>query len=114
MKSHPCLSNELLQKDTIIMIYFCFHYKFESSLHRIRFSDQFTVNKRDADCFEHLHEGNTKTSVNISVSHAQPQFFYDFYRREGRSDGILIKWDRDADVLVTRFPPPHFGREESC
>ena len=39
------------------------------------------------------------------------RFFDAFYRREGRSDGILIEWDRDVDVLVTLFPLPHFGRE---
>ena len=31
VKSHPCLSNEWLHKHTIIMIYYCFHYKFESN-----------------------------------------------------------------------------------
>ena len=34
--------------------------------HRIKCSDQFRVNKRDTDCFEHLHEENTKPSVNVS------------------------------------------------
>ena len=33
-------------------------------------SDQFGVNKQDTDCFEHLHKGNTKPSVNVSVLHA--------------------------------------------
>ena len=37
------------------------------------------------------------------------RIFYGFYRREGRSDGILIEWDRDVDVLVTLFPPPHIS-----
>ena len=43
---------------------YCVHYKFESKV------DQFRVNKQDADCFEHLHEENTKPLVNVSVSHA--------------------------------------------
>ena len=178
--------------------------------HRIKCSDQFTVNKRDTGCSEHLHGRNTKTSVNESVLHARPQAFFmvftegrggkknfiapfygwgstaprlqpfrggsllfttkfpeisgthfidlgrmkgwvDFeatqwsvvlntgpldwqscaltitpllhktndgilieWARDGRSDGILIEWDRDIDVLVTVFPPSHFGREECC
>ena len=32
----------------------------------------------------------------------------------GRSDGTLIEWGRNVDVLVAVFPPPHFGREEYC
>ena len=66
----------------------------------------FKVNKVIEYCFEHLHEKNAKPSISVSVSHAQPQFCYGFYRREGRSDGTLIKWDRNVDVLVTVFPPP--------
>ena len=31
--------------------------------HWIKCPDQFTINKRDNDCFEHLHEENTKLSV---------------------------------------------------
>ena len=42
------------------------------------------------------------------------RFLYGFYRREERSDEILIEWDRDVDILVTVFLPPHFGREEFC
>ena len=38
--------------------------------HRIKCSDQFKVNKRDTDCFEHLHDENTKPSVNVSVAQA--------------------------------------------
>ena len=34
--------------------------------HQIKCSDQFIV-KRDTDCFEHLHQENTKLSVNGSV-----------------------------------------------
>ena len=30
----------------------------------------------------------------------RPQVFYDFYRGEERSDGTVIEWDRDVDVLV--------------
>ena len=93
---------------------------------RIKCSDQFRVNKRDTDCFEHLHEEDTKPSVNVSVSH-MPEFsyrhqdFYGFYRGELRSDGTLIEWERDFDVLVAISsppslppPPPHFCREECC
>ena len=29
----------------------------------------------------------------------RPQVFFGFYRWEKRSDGILIKWERDADDL---------------
>ena len=39
-------------------------------LHRIKCSGQFRISKRDTDCFEHLHQENTKPSVNESVSHA--------------------------------------------
>ena len=31
VKSHPCLSNEWLHRHTIIIMYHCFHYKFESN-----------------------------------------------------------------------------------
>ena len=53
--------------------------------HRIKCSDQFRVNKRDTDCFEHPHKENTKSLVNVSVSHMpeisyRPQNFYGFYR----------------------------------
>ena len=34
-----------------------------------------------------------------------------FTERRG-SDRTLIECGRDVDVLVTEFPPPHFGREE--
>ena len=33
----------------------------------------------------------------------RPQFFYGFFRREGRSDGsdgTVIEWDRDVDIVV--------------
>ena len=74
--------------------------------HQIKSSDQFTVNTQDTDCFEHLHEENAKSQTHV---------FYGFYwRRDRRSDGILIEWDRDVDVLETVFPPPNYGREECC
>ena len=38
--------------------------------HWIKCSDQFRVNKWDTDCFERLHEENTKLSVIVTVSHA--------------------------------------------
>ena len=66
--------------------------------HRIKCFHQFRISKRDTDCFEHLHEENTKLSANVSVSHAwiflSISGFYGFYRSEG--------WgrDRDVDVLV--------------
>ena len=76
--------------------------------HRIKCSDQFRVNKRDTDCFEHLHEENTKPSVNVSVSHAwisyRPQAFYGFHRGKGRNDGTLMKWEKNVDVFVA-IPP---------
>ena len=31
VKSHHCLSNEWLHKHTVKMMYYCFHYKFESN-----------------------------------------------------------------------------------
>ena len=43
--------------------------------HRIKCSDQFTVNKRDTDSFEHLHEKNTNPQVHVSVSHARSKVF---------------------------------------
>ena len=30
----------------------------------------------------------------------QPQVFYGFYRGEGSSDGTLIEWGRDVNILV--------------
>ena len=45
----------------------------------------------------------------------QHQSFDGFYRGEVRSDGTLIEWERDVDVLVAiYFLPPHFEREECC
>ena len=40
------------------------------------------------------------------------QVFYGLYRGEGRSDGTLIEWGRDADVLVT-VPSPLILVEKS-
>ena len=37
--------------------------------HQIKCSDQFRVNKRGIDCFEHMHKENTKPLVNVSVLH---------------------------------------------
>ena len=51
--------------------------------HRIKCSDQFIVNKRDTEYFEHLHEKNTKPSANVSFSQARSQTFYSLYRTEG-------------------------------
>ena len=51
--------------------------------HRIKCSDQFIVNKRDTEYFEHLHEKNTKPSANVSVLQARSQTFYSLYRTEG-------------------------------
>ena len=35
----------------------------------------------------------------------RPQVFYRFYRGEVRTDGTLIEWGRDVDVLVAiSFP----------
>ena len=42
------------------------------------------------------------------------RFSYGFFRREARSDGVLIERDRNVDVSVTVFPPLHFDREEYC
>ena len=76
-------------------------------------SNQFRVNKQDTDCFEHLFEENMKPLLNVKVprmfefSYRRP-VFYGLYRGEGRSDGTLIEWGRDVDVLVTVFPPPSF------
>ena len=64
------------------------------------------VIKRETECFEHLKGENTKPSVNV-VSHAwffyRPQVFYGFNRGEGRSDGNLIEWGKDVDVLAAVF-----------
>ena len=87
--------------------------------HRIKHSDQFRVNKRDTNCFEHLYVGKYK-ALNQFKCLACLNFlinlkdFYGFYRREGRSDGILIEWRRDVGVLVVVLPPPHSSREEVC
>ena len=66
--------------------------------------DQLRVDKRDTDCFKHMHEESTKLSVNVSTSHAwiflSTSVFYGCYRWERRSDGTLIEWERDNDVLV--------------
>ena len=53
--------------------------------HRIKCSDQFIVNKRDTEYFEHLHEKYLKPSGNVSVSQARSQIFYTLYRTEGRA-----------------------------
>ena len=53
--------------------------------HRIKCSEQFRVNKQDTDCFEHLHEENTKLTVNVFLLlefSYQPQVFMVF--TEGR------------------------------
>ena len=55
--------------------------------HQIKCSGQFTVNKRDTDCFEDLHEDNTKPSVKVSISYDRPQVFYGF--AEGR-EGVTV------------------------
>ena len=51
-----------------------------------------------------MHEENTKLSVNVSTSHAwiflSTTVFYGCYRWERRSDGTLIEWESDNDVLV--------------
>ena len=44
----------------------------------------------------------------------RPQVFYGFHRKEGKTDGTLIEWERNADVLVAISSPPHFVREECC
>ena len=78
--------------------------------HQIKCSDQFRVNKQDTDCFEHPYKENTKLSVNASVSY-MPEFsyrhqdFYGFYRGQVRSDGTLIEWERDVDVLAAISSP---------
>ena len=36
----------------------------------------------------------------------QPQVYYGFYREKGRSEGTLIEWGIDVDVLVAVLPPP--------
>ena len=33
----------------------------------------------------------------------EPQVFYCFYRGEWKSDGTLIEWERDVDVLLAIF-----------
>ena len=35
----------------------------------------------------------------------RPRVFYGFYKGEGRSDGTLIKWERDVDVLMAISSP---------
>ena len=86
--------------------------------HRIKCSEQLRVNKRDTDCFEHLHEENTKPLVNVSVLHAwiflSTSGFLRFYREEGRSDGTLIEWLRDVDVLVAIYFCDANASEKFC
>ena len=80
--------------------------------HRIKCSDQFRVNKQDIDCFEHLHEENTKPSVHRSVSHAwmflSTSGFLWFLQRgqEGLRNSNRM-WEGCWCYLL----PPHFGRE---
>ena len=68
--------------------------------HQVKCSDQFRVNKGDTDCFEHLHEENSKPSVSVSASHAW--FFlltsYGFY-------GFYLLWflQRVGDEGVTEL-----------
>ena len=53
----------MIHKHAAIMMYYCFHSKFESN--RKKCSDQFKVNKRDTDYFEHLYEESAKPMVNV-------------------------------------------------
>ena len=71
----------------------------------------------------HLHEENTKPSVNAEVPRmfefsGRPQIFYGFYKGEGRSDGTVVEWGRDgAGMLMFLwlcFLSPHYGTEECC
>ena len=93
---------------------YSFQYKFENNPTKIKCFDQFRVNKRDTDCFEHLYKESTNPSVNVKVScmfefSYQPQVFYSFYRWERRKDRTLIERGRDVDIVVPVFPPPSFG-----
>ena len=68
----------------------------------IKCSDQFRVNKRDTDCFELLHEENTKLQVNISVRmlefSCRLQFFFRVFTEE--SGGMTELLELDSDVLL--------------
>ena len=92
MKSHPCLWNEWLHRHTVITMYHCFHYKIWKQLLRIKSSNQF----RDTEILTVLRIG-TRSTVEFSY---RPQVFNGFYRGEGRSEGTLVEWERDIDVLV--------------
>ena len=49
----------------------------------------------------------------MKVSHMLNfRFFYGFYKREGKSDRVLIESDRDVNVLMTVFSHSHLGREK--
>ena len=84
--------------------------------HRIKRSDQFRVNEQYTNCFEHLHEENTKPLVSVAVSYAwiflSNSGFLWFLRGEGRIDGTLIWIEGGMVMFFWLFPPPHFGREE--
>ena len=74
MTSQACNKNEILLLLQIL-----------KKTHRIKCFDQFIVNKRDTEYFEHLHEKNTKLSANVSVSQARSQIFIAYTeRREER------------------------------
>ena len=90
---------------------------------QINCSDQFRVNKRDTECFEILHEENTKPSVNISVSHAWSFFstsgFLCFLQRggEGKRGEEWRNSHRMREGFWSScdyFLPYHFCREEFC
>ena len=116
VKSHPCLSNEWLQKHTIIM-YYCFHYKFESNNteQSVLTSSELT-NEMLTVLFWASIWGKYKALGQLSVSHSWIFLsiwgFYGFCRGERKSDGTLIEWERDVNVLVAISFPHHLGREE--
>ena len=62
-----------------------------------------------SDCSA-LHGVNPNLKKNVGVSHMPESSYrhkdlYGFYRGEVSSDGTLIEWERDVDVLVAISSP---------
>ena len=69
-----------------------------------------------SDCFEHLHEENTKPLVNLSVLHAWifslTSGFLWFSQRGGEEWRNSNRMGEGCWCSIDYFLPPYFGREE--
>ena len=107
LASHPCLSNEWLHKHTIIMMYYCLHYKFESNptkqsvLTSSELIDKMltvlsTCTKKIQSCRWMSVSRMPDLFINLS--------FLMVFTEEREGDGTIRELDRDFDILVAVFP----------